>query len=114
VSKYVVQIGSDVPVQIQRFVVDLQKELNRISAHIETLQAADVTLQAATDDISTDVESLQTATDVVIPSFAVADLPVDGSSNIAIVTDDSLYPTASLAFYVSGIWYRSNDFTVVT
>jgi hypothetical protein len=107
VSKYVVTIGSDVPVPIQRFVVDLQKELNRISADVGALQAADVT-------ISADVASLQTATDVVIPSFTVATLPVDGSSNIAIVTDDSLTPTGSLAFYVGGIWYRSNDFTVVT
>jgi hypothetical protein len=100
VSKYVVQIGSDVPVPIQRFVVDLQKELNRVSADVGALQ--------------TSVAALQAVTDVVIPSFAVADLPVDGSSNIAIVTDDSLTPTGSLAFYVDGIWYRSNDFTVVT
>ena len=106
-SKYIITPGGDIPTNVRNLAHDIQKSFNQISA-----------------DVSRASSRLTALEDAVIPTYAVADLPTDGSVNIALVSDDStLSATVGdiLAFFVPdspsyglNVWVRANDFTEVT
>lgn len=81
-SRYNVVIPSDAPPWAQR----LQADFNRVFSQVEA--------------------------DLRTPTFAKADLPRDGSRNLAIVADAA--GGAVLAFYDGADWRRVTDRAVVT